>query len=177
MERRATIPGQHGTGRRGMMKEYGLQLREKQKAKRYYGILENQFRNYFKKADAQEGMAGENLLVLIERRLDNVVFRAGFASSRRDARQLVLHGHFTVNGKKATIPSILLKEGDVVALKASSKDLPKFKAMLETFDGNTTAKWLTVDAEAVSATLNTMPTREDVDFNIKEQLIVELYSK
>ncbi len=177
MERRATIPGQHGTGRRGMMKEYGLQLREKQKAKRYYGILENQFRNYFKKADAKEGMTGENLLVLIERRLDNVVFRAGFASSRRDARQLVLHGHFTVNGKKATIPSILLKEGDVVALKASSKDLPKFKAMLETFDGNTTAKWLTVNAEAVSATLNTMPTREDVDFNIKEQLIVELYSK
>ncbi|MBE6550674.1 MAG: 30S ribosomal protein S4 [Ruminococcaceae bacterium] len=177
MERRATIPGQHGANKKFGTKEYGKQLREKQKTKRYYGILENQFKNYFKKADAKEGLTGENLLVLIERRLDNVVYRAGFAQSRRDARQLVLHRHFTVNGKIANIPSLLVKPGDVIALKATSKELPKFKAMMETLDANISAKWLTVDAENVTVTVSLMPTREDVDFDIREQLIVELYSK
>ena len=176
LNRRNTAPGQHGAARK-KIGEYGLQLREKQKAKRYYGIQERQFRNYFAKADAKEGMTGENLLTMIERRYDNVVFRMGLGESRRDARQLVLHRHFTVNGKIANIPSLLVKPGDVIALKATSKELPKFKAMMETLDANISAKWLTVDAENVTVTVSLMPTREDVDFDIREQLIVELYSK
>jgi small subunit ribosomal protein S4 len=175
--RRNIIPGQHGTGRRMMIKEYGMQLREKQKAKRYYGILEKQFRNYFKKADAKEGMTGENLLVLIERRLDNVVYRMGLAESRTEARQLVRHGHFIINGNKANVPSMLVKPGDVVVVKASSKSAPKFKALAENLEGKLNPKWLTVDKANLSATVATMPAREDVDFEIQEHLIVELYSK
>lgn len=176
IQRRNTVPGQHGASRK-MMKEYGLQLREKQKAKRYYGVLENQFRNYFKKADAKEGMTGENLLTLIERRLDNVVYRIGFCDSRRDARQLVRHGHFTVNGKKANIPSIILKQGDVVAVNETSKSNAKFKAIAETLDSKTAPKWLAVDKAKLCATVAELPERDDIDFDIEEHLIVELYSK
>lgn len=175
--RRGTIPGQHGTGRSKMMKEYGLQLREKQKTKRYYGILEKQFHNYYVKADAQEGMSGVNLLVMIERRFDNVVYRMGLAESRREARQLVRHGHFTVNGKNANIPSMLLKAGDEIAIKDTSKSLPKIKALIERSAGKVIPKWIEVEKENGKGKIVAMPAREDIDFEIDEQLIVELYSK
>ena len=169
-------PGQHGAARK-KISEYGLQLREKQKAKRYYGIQEKQFANYFKKADAKEGMTGENLLTLIERRLDNVVYRMGMGESRRDARQLVVHGHFLVNGKKADIPSIILNAGDVVTVKDTSKKSEKFKTLVENLSNRQAPAWLTVDKENVTAAVNTLPKREDIDFPIEEHLIVELYSK
>lgn len=175
--RRGTVPGQHGTGRAKMMKQYGLQIREKQKAKRYYGILEKQFHNYYVKADAQEGMAGVNLLCMIERRFDNIVYRMGFAESRREARQLVLHGHFTVNGNKANIPSMLLKQGDEIAFADKSKSLPKVKVILERNDGKVIPKWIEVDKENGKGKIVAMPARDDIDFDIDEQLIVELYSK
>ena len=178
IQRRNTIPGQHGMGRK-MAKEYGFQLREKQKAKRYYGILENQFRMYFDQADKREGITGENLLTTIERRLDNVVYRAGFGASRREARQLVRHGHFQLNGKKANIPSIILKVGDVVALRARSKDAACFKEAAAELEGAsaTLPKWLSVNVNDLSVTVNALPQRSDIDFEIEEQLIVELYSK
>ena len=175
--RRGTVPGQHGASRARMMKNYGLQLREKQKTRRYYGILETQFRNYYKKADAQEGMSGVNLLIMIERRFDNVVYRMGLAESRRDARQLVRHGHFTVNGKNANIPSMLLKVGDEIAIKDSKKDRPKIKAVIEKSEGKLIPKWIEVDKENGKGKIIAMPQREDIDFEIDEQLIVELYSK
>ena len=175
--RRSTIPGQHGAARRGMMKNYGLQLREKQKAKRYYGVLEKQFRNYYDKANATEGMTGENLLKLIERRLDNVIYRMGYAESRRDARQLVRHGHFTLNGNKANIPSQLVKLGDEIAVKETSKSLPKFKSLIENIDNKKNPQWLDVNKDNLTAKVVALPAREDVDFEIQENLIVELYSK
>ena len=175
--RRSTVPGQHGAARRGMMKNYGVQLREKQKAKRYYGVLEKQFKNYFVKADAAEGMTGENLLKLIERRLDNVVYRMGLAESRRDARQLVRHGHFTLNGNKANIPSQLVKLGDEIAVKDTSKSLPKFKSLVENIDNKKNPQWIDVDKQNLVAKIVALPAREDVDFEIQENLIVELYSK
>ena len=175
--RRGTVPGQHGAARARMMKNYGLQLREKQKTRRYYGILETQFRNYYEKADAQEGMSGVNLLIMIERRFDNVVYRMGLAESRRDARQLVRHGHFTVNGKNADIPSMLLKVGDEIAIKDSKKDRPKIKAIIEKAEGKIIPKWVEVDKENGKGKIIAMPQREDIDFEIDEQLIVELYSK
>ena len=175
--RRGTVPGQHGAARARMMKNYGLQLREKQKTRRYYGILETQFRNYYEKADAQEGMSGVNLLIMIERRFDNVVYRIGLAESRRDARQLVRHGHFTVNGKNADIPSMLLKVGDEIAIKDSKKDRPKIKAIIEKAEGKIIPKWVEVDKENGKGKIIAMPQREDIDFEIDEQLIVELYSK
>ena len=175
--RRGTVPGQHGAARARMMKNYGLQLREKQKTRRYYGILETQFRNYYEKADAQEGMSGVNLLIMIERRFDNVVYRMGLAESRRDARQLVRHGHFTVNGKNADIPSMLLKVGDEIAIKDSKKDRPKIKTVIEKCEGKIIPKWLEVDKENGKGKIIAMPQREDIDFEIDEQLIVELYSK
>ncbi len=174
--RRTGVPGQHGQGRK-MMKEYGLQLREKQKAKRYYGILEKQFRNYFEKAVRQEGMAGDNLLILVERRLDNVAYRMGIGESRREARQLVRHNHFTINGKKANIPSMLIKPGDVVAVKDASKASDKFKTMIENTASRAVPAWMEVDKENFSAKIVSMPTREGIDFEIEEHLIVELYSK
>ena len=173
---KAGAPGQHGAARK-KISEYGLQLREKQKAKRYYGIQEKQFRNYFAKADAKEGMTGENLLILIERRLDNVVYRMGMGESRRDARQLVVHGHFLINGKKADIPSMLIKAGDVISVKDTSKKSEKFKALIENLSNRQAPAWLTVDKENVTATVNALPKREDIDFPIEEHLIVELYSK
>ena len=175
--RRGKVPGQHGGARRGMMKEYGLQLREKQKAKRYYGVLEKQFRNYFVKADKTEGMTGENLLKLIERRLDNTVYRMGIAESRRDARQLVRHGHFTINGKKANIPSMLVNLNDEIAVIEKSKSLPKFKSLAENMDNKKAPAWLDVNKEKLCAKVVALPQREDVDFEIHEHLIVELYSK
>ena len=176
--KRHTPPGMHGQGRR-KQSEYGIQLREKQKAKRYYGILENQFRMYFEQADKREGVTGENLLTTIERRLDNVAYRAGFGASRREARQLVRHGHFSVNGKKANIPSIILKVGDVIALRERSKDAARFKEVAAELEAAsaTLPKWLTVNVNDLSITVNALPQRDDIDFEIEEQLIVELYSK
>ena len=176
LNRRTGVPGQHGAARK-KIGEYGKQLREKQKAKRYYGIPEKQFRTYFKKADKKEGMTGENLLTLIERRLDNVVFRMGMGESRRDARQLVVHGHFLVNGKKADIPSIILKEGDVVSVKETSKKSAKFKSLVENIDNRTAPAWIEVDKENLTAKVVALPKREDIEFPFEEHLIVELYSK
>ncbi len=176
LDRRSTAPGQHGAANK-KMREYGLQMREKQKTRRYYGVLEKQFVNYFEEADRKEGMTGENLICLLERRLDNVVYRMGFAASHKEARQLVLHGHFTVNGKKVNIPSLIIKAGDVIAVKEASRDSVKFKALAEAAASANAPKWLEVKAEAMTATVLTLPAREDVDFDFNEQLIVELYSK
>ena len=176
MNRRTGVPGQHGAARK-KVSEYGLQLREVQKAKRYYGIPERQFRNYFKTADAKEGMTGENLLTLIERRLDNVVFRMGMGESRRDARQLVTHGHFLVNGKKADIASMILRAGDVVTVKDTSRKSDKIKSLIENLDNRTIPAWLDVDKQNVTATITTLPKREDIDFPFEEHFIVEWYSK
>lgn len=174
--RRTGVPGQHGAARK-KVSEYGLQLREVQKAKRYYGIPERQFRNYFKIADAKEGMTGENLLTLIERRLDNIVFRMGMGESRRDARQLVTHGHFLVNGKKADIASIILRTGDVISVKESSRKSDKIKTLIENLDNRTFPAWLDVDKQNVTATVTALPKREDIDFPFEEHFIVEWYSK
>ena len=176
MNRRTGVPGQHGAARK-KVSEYGLQLREVQKAKRYYGIPERQFRNYFKMADAKEGMTGENLLTLIERRLDNVVFRMGMGESRRDARQLVTHGHFLVNGKKADIASMILRAGDVVTVKDTSRKSDKIKSLIENLDNRTFPAWLDVDKQNVTSTITTLPKREDIDFPFEEHFIVEWYSK
>ena len=175
--RRGTAPGQHGAAQSKKQREYFMQLREKQKAKRYYGVQENQFRTYYKIAESKEGQAGENLLCLLERRFDNVVYRMGLAESRKEARQLVLHAHFTLNGKKADIPSIIVKKGDVIALKDSSKESAKIKSLLELMESKTVPQWLDVDKANATATVSALPTREDVDFPFQEHLIVELYSK
>ena len=172
--RRTSAPGQHGAAKKKLT-EYGMQLREKQKAKRYYGVLEKQFKNYYDIADNQEGIAGENLLRLLERRFDNVVYRMGLASSHKEARQLVLHGHFTLNGKNANIPSILVKPGDVIAVKDT--DSAKIKELVENMGDRIAPKWLDVDKNGLSVKVATLPARDDVDFDFNEQLIVELYSK
>lgn len=176
LEKRPTVPGQHGSSN-AKVKEYGRQLREKQKAKRYYGLQEGQFKSYFKEADRVEGITGDNLLILLERRFDNVIYRMGMAESRKEARQLVLHGHFRVNGKKATIPSMLLKVGDVITVRDESRSSAKIKELIDGLDSRIAPKWLAVDKEAVKATVETLPVREDIDFPFEEQLIVELYSK
>jgi len=176
LDRRATVPGQHGAGRKSV-KEYGQHLREKQTARRYYGVQEKQFKKYYVAADKKEGITGENLLSLLERRFDNVVYRMGLASSRKEARQLVRHAHFTLNGKKADIPSIILKVGDVVALKEKSRGSEKIKGLLEAMASNNAPKWLEVDVAAASAKVIAIPARDDVDFDFNEQLIVEFYSK
>ena len=175
--KRPTPPGEHGQARQRKMSEYGMQLREKQKAKRAYGVLETQFHRYFESAAREKGITGENLLVLLERRLDNVVFRMGMAASRKEARQLVLHGHFTLNGQKATIPSLLVKPGDVVAVKESRRDGAKIKALAETAATKIKPKWLEYSEQDFAAKVVAMPAREDIDFDFEEQLIVELYSK
>ena len=172
--RRTAAPGQHGAAKKKLT-EYGMQLREKQKAKRYYGVLEKQFHSYYEKADNQEGIAGENLLRLLERRLDNVVFRMGLAASHKEARQLVLHGHFTLNGHKANIPSILVKVGDVIAVKET--DSAKIKELVEAMGDKIAPKWLELDKNAGVAKVIAMPERDDIDFEFNEQLIIELYSK
>ncbi len=176
MECRAYAPGMHGQNR-SKTSEYGQQLREKQKAKRYYGLLENQFRNYFELAERRPGQTGENLLAILESRLDNVVYRLGFAMSRAEARQLVSHGHFTVNGRKVNIPSYLVKPGMVVSLKDSSKSLEKIKANVDANSYRQPPKWLEYDANNMIAKVTAVPAREDIDLPIEEHLIVELYSK
>ena len=176
LDRRSTVPGQHGAANK-KVREYGMQLREKQKTRRYYGVLERQFANYFEEADRQAGMTGENLLALLERRLDHVVYRMGMAESRKEARQLVLHGHFTLNGKKVTIPSISVRVGDVIAVKESSRESAKIKSLIEGVASKLSPKWLEVDKENAVAKVVALPARDDIDFDFNEQLIVELYSK
>ena len=166
----------HGQGR-SKTSEYGMQLREKQKAKRYYGVLEAQFRKYFDMAERRPGQAGENLLSILESRLDNVVYRLGFAMSRPEARQLVTHGHFTVNGRKVDIPSFLVKPGMVISVKPSSRDLDKIKANIEANASRQPPKWLDYDAGNMLAKVTGVPAKEDIDLPIEEHLIVELYSK
>jgi small subunit ribosomal protein S4 len=166
-----------GADKRKKTSDYGLQLKEKQKLKFIYGVLETQFANYYDIAAKQEGMTGENLLRLLERRLDNVIFRMGMAKTRKEARQLVRHNHFLVNGKKANIPSMLINLGDEIAVVDNSKSLPKFKSLAENIDSKTAPAWLEVDKEKLSAKVVALPAREDVDFEIQEHLIVELYSK
>ena len=174
--RRATVPGQHGAGRK-TVKEYGLQHREKMTARRYYGVQEKQFHEYYVKADKKAGVTGENMLTILECRLDNVVYRMGLASSRKEARQMVRHAHFTLNGKKVDIPSIICKVGDVVALREKSKASEKFKMLVETSETAVIPKWLEIDHANATAKVIALPKRDDIDFPFEEQLIVELYSK
>ncbi|MFA5536622.1 MAG: 30S ribosomal protein S4 [Bacillota bacterium] len=176
IDRKGYAPGQHGTSRK-KVSEYGLQLREKQKARRIYGVLEKQFRGYFEKADRQKGITGENLLVMLERRLDNVVYRLGYASSRIEARQLVRHGHFTVNGKKVNIPSYLVKVGEVIRVTEKSAKSPKFKELAEAAAHRTPPAWLEHNVDALEGRVLAFPSREEIDTGIEEHLIVELYSK
>ena len=159
------------------MSEYGLQLREKQKAKFIYGVLEKPFLNYFKKASKMNGMTGENLMVLLESRLDNVVFRLGLARTRREARQIVDHKHVLVNGKQINIPSYLVKAGDVIEIKESKKNTQRMKDIVEVAGGRIVPEWLDVDAEKLQGTVKDLPTREQIDVPVDEMLIVELYSK
>ena len=176
MERRPVIPGQHGNSRRRVtFSEYGTQLREKQKVKRMYGILEAQFRSYYEEAERQKGVTGENMLSLIERRLDNVVYRMGIGASRSQSRQIVNHGHITVNGKRVNIPSYIVKVGDTIAIKENKQDLDFFKSL----KGMKVVmpKWLEFDTNTLSGKILALPKREDIDADIKEQLIIELYSR
>lgn len=176
IDRRAYAPGQHGQGRKKPT-EYGIQLREKQKARRIYGVLEGQFRDYFDEANREKGMTGENLLRLLERRLDNVVYRLGFAASRAEARQLVRHGHFAVNGQSVNIPSFLVKVNNVVTLREASKDSPRIKELIENLGHKTPPAWLSLDTTGLSGTVVALPAREDIDIPVQEHLIVEKYSR
>ncbi len=178
IEKRGTNPpGQHGAARRKMLQGYGEQLREKQKVKRIYFVLEKQFRNYFEKARAQKGVTGENLLFMLERRLDNVVYRSGFSTSRRQARQLVNHGHVTVNGKKVNIPSFQVKAADVVAVKETTHKNVHVEGAWQTAVGRGRPSWINAGGAELSVVVASLPNRQDIDANINEQLIVELYSK
>ncbi|MBQ8139631.1 MAG: 30S ribosomal protein S4 [Lachnospiraceae bacterium] len=165
----------HNAGRK--VSEYGLQLREKQKAKFIYGVLEKPFRNYYDKADMMKGMTGENLMVLLESRLDNVVFRMGFARTRKEARQVVGHKHVLVNGKQVNVPSYLVKAGDVIEIREKSKSLNRYKEIVEVTGGRLTPDWIDVDIDALKGTVKNLPTREQIDVPVNEMLIVELYSK
>jgi small subunit ribosomal protein S4 len=176
IEKRNFSPGQHGKARARKMAGYGIQLREKQKVKRIYGVLEDQFRRYFAKAERTRGITGETLLQLLERRLDNVVYRAGFATSRAQARQIVRHGHFTINGRKVDIPSFSLKAGDLLAVRQSSRQKASILHALEEVKGRGVPEWLQYDGES-SATFASIPTRVQINLPVQEQLIVELYSK
>ena len=175
IERRNYPPGQHGLNR-GKLTAYGVQLREKQKAKRIYGVLENQFRRYFHQAERERGATGENLLKLLELRLDNAVHRLGFAASRRESRQMVAHGHFQVNGRRASVPSYLLKVGDVVALRGSSKLQVRVDDNVNAGRGQV-PQWLELDGAGRRGVVRSLPLREDIQIPVSEQLIVELYSK
>ncbi|MGE5581658.1 MAG: 30S ribosomal protein S4 [Bacillota bacterium] len=174
--KRSYAPGQHGQDRK-KISEYGIQLREKQKLRRIYGILERQFSGYFSLAERKKGITGQNLLQILETRLDNVVYRLGLGASRKEARQLVRHGHFTVNGKKVNIPSYLLKPGDVVNIKEGSLDSPKIKENIEDASGRTIPEWLELDLANHSGKVKALPTREQIDIPVQEHLIVELYSR
>lgn len=176
IKRRNFPPGQHGQAR-SKVSDYGVQLREKQKVRRIYGILEKQFRLYFEEADRMKGVTGENLLSLLERRLDNVVYRLGFASSRTEARQLVKHNHFRLNDRKANIPSILVRPGDVVSVKEKSRQIAAINSALDAVVRRGVPQWLELDRDAYKGVIKALPTREDVTLPIQEQLIVELYSK
>lgn len=174
--KRGTIPGQHGTGRRGKVGEYGLQLREKQKAKRTYGVLERQFHKYFEMAEHSKGVTGENMLALLECRLDNVVYRLGFGVSRPQARQIVNHGHILVNGKRVDIPSYIVKAGDVISICEKSAEKEQFKVLREG-TSRLIPQWLSLDSANLTGTVVSIPKREEIDLQIAEHLIVELYSK
>ena len=174
--RRAQAPGQHGAKKK-KLSEYGVQLREKQKAKVFYGVLEGQFRKYFEMASNKKGITGENLLQLLELRLDNVVYRMGLATSRAEARQIVRHGHITVNGGKVNIPSYLVEKNDVIAVCEASQNDDKFKTIMEQTAGRTVPAWMEFNAEQKKATVVELPKREDIDLPVQEHLIVELYSK
>lgn len=176
LERRSYAPGQHGQNRK-KTSEYGLQLRAKQSARRYYGVSEGQFHKYFLMAERKEGVTGTNLLQLCESRLDNIVYTAGFASSRAQARQLVNHAHFTVNGTKVDIPSYLVKAGDVIAVKDTSKSTDEFKTLVESNASRTIPKWIDADAQAMTAKVVALPEREEIVTPVEEHLIVEFYSK
>jgi len=176
IERRSYPPGQHGQGRT-RFSDYGVQLREKQKVKRMYGLLERQFARTMERATSMRGRSGENLLMLLERRLDSVVFRMGFATSRAEARQLVRHGHFLVDGRKATVPSILMKPGSKVTVRERSRQIARIAGALETLEGRSVPRWLETDKEKFEGTVKALPTREDITLPIQEQLIVELYSR
>jgi small subunit ribosomal protein S4 len=177
IEKRNVPPGQHGRSRKAKLVGYGVQLREKQKVKRTYGVLENQFRRYFEAADRQKGITGELLLQMLERRLDNVVYRLGFATSRPQARQLVRHGHFTVNGRKVDIPSYAVRSGDVVSLRSKSGENTTIQHAMDEVKGRGIPEWLLFDAGARSGRVVKLPTREQINLPVQEQLIVELYSK
>jgi small subunit ribosomal protein S4 len=176
IEKRAYPPGMHGQGR-SRFSDYGVQLREKQKVKRLYGLLEHQFRVTFERAARMKGRSGENLLMLLERRLDNVVYRMGFATSRSEARQLVRHGHFAINGRKAVTPSIHVKAGQLVSVREGSRKVERITAALEALEGRAVPQWLEIDKENFAGKVVQLPTREDVTLPIDEQLIVELYSR
>jgi len=176
VERRNYPPGQHGQ-RRGKFSDYGLQLREKQKIKRMYGLVEKQFKTYFKEADRQKGVTGTNFLVILERRLDNTAYRMGFAYSRAQARQLVRHNHFLVNGRKVNIPSYLLRPGDVVTVRESSRQLPSISDALEAMQRRGLPAWLELDKAKYEGIFKTIPTREEMNLPVQEQLVVEFYSK
>ncbi|ACL68905.1 30S ribosomal protein S4 [Halothermothrix orenii] len=176
IDRRSYPPGEHGR-RRNKPTEYGMQLREKQKVKRIYGILEKQFKRYFDMAEKMPGVTGENFLSILERRLDNVVYRLGLATSRNEARQFVLHGHILVNGRKVNIPSYLVDEGDVISVKDSSRKSKRFKEVFEFNEDLTPPKWLSVNLEKAEGKVVAMPTREDIDYPVEEHLIVEFYSR
>ena len=175
-ERRPTPPGQHGVRRR-KMGDFGIQLREKQKVRRVYGVLERQFRNYFIDAENRDGITGENLLRSLETRLDNVVFRLGFGISRAQARQLVAHGHFAVNGVPTDIPSFQLKAGDTVAVRESHRTREAFKVVRETLKSHTAPEWLSLDAANLSGTILNLPRRDQMPLDLSEQLVVEYYSR
>jgi small subunit ribosomal protein S4 len=178
LEKGSVAPGQHGASKKGRGSDYGMQLREKQKAKRMFGILEKQFRLYFKKAETKKGVTGENLFIFIETRLDNVVYRLGFASSRKLARQLISHKHFLVNGKGVNKASYLLKEGDVISLKEKSKEIKGFKELIEKKENLTPPPtWLEFNVEKLEGKVVRLPKREDMNIPVDEQKIVELYSK
>ena len=178
IERRPYAPGMHNQGRTKKLSEYGMQLREKQKAKHYYGVLESQFRKYYEMAANKKGVTGDNLLSILETRLDNVVYRLGFAMTRREARQLTTHGHFTVNGQRVDIPSYLVKSGDVIEVREKSRSSVKFKRLTgEDAPVVNVPKWLDRNKNTLQGTVVAMPTRDDIDFPVEEHLIVELYSK
>lgn len=174
--RRSYAPGQHGQGRK-KVSEYGLQLRAKQSTRRYYGVLENQFRHYYELAEKREGKTGEALLCILESRLDNIVYRLGFASSRAQARQLILHGHFQVNGRRVNIPSYLTRINDTISVSEKSKNNDKIKSILEENASRPVPKWLSVNKDSFEGCVISLPEREDIDLEVEETLIVELYSK
>ena len=176
-ERRGYAPGDHGQMHKKQRSDYGVQLREKQKLKRLYGLLEKQFRGYFEKADQQKGITGTNLLVFLERRMDNMIFRMGLANSRVEARQLISHGHFLINGKPVNIPSYLLKAGDEVSVKEGSRKITRVLEAMETVARRGVPQWLELDKENFKASIKILPVREDLTMPVQEQLVVELYSK